>query len=234
MSRHRKRPAPRHQAEVHGGQPAAEQPGRHFGAALRRVIVSPTFAAGLGVVIAAMLVLPMSRTIFRYSLPGSSPTTCPQLLCPTPPSGGAHAAINGRKRIPPAHPVRHRAGPAASAQATPPAGDPTPSPASQETFSYQTVKQWPGGFMGQIMITFAPGSGKDGWRLRFAYPAADIEAVWGGGIWAPHGKHRAEVTAEPSAGVPPGQPIDVTFVIRGNPSAPARCTFNGHSCHLGG
>jgi hypothetical protein len=231
MSRHRKRPAPRHQAQAYDGQPAAERSGRRFGAALRRVIVSPTFAAGLGIVIAAMLVLPMTGTIFHYTLPpGRESTACPEDICPSP-GGGGHAAIKGGKRIAAGNGPEQRAG--AAAQATPPAGDPAPSPSGLESLRYQTVKQWPGGFMGQITITLAPGSGDD-WQLWFGYPAADIQAVSGGGAWISHGDHRAQVTAGPSAGVPAGQPIDVTFEVTGEPSAPAYCTFNGQDCHLEG
>src|SRR5215472_10252742 len=83
MSRHRKRPTPRHQAPRHQVAPrhqaprhqAPDRPGRPtataasataFSTAVRRVVVTPTFAAGLGVVIAAAMSYPMTRTVISY------------------------------------------------------------------------------------------------------------------------------------------------------------------------
>lgn len=235
MSRHRKRPAFRLQAQAHGSQPAAEWSGRRFGAALRRVIVSPTFAAGLGIVAAAMLVLPRTGSIFHYTLPrGGESATCPRVVCPTPAGGGGHAAIKGGKQIKVDHPFRHRAAPAASARATPSADPPpSPSPPSRRTLSYHTLRQWPGGFIGEITIVLSPGPVTRGWQLRFGYPSSVIDTVWGGGTWVRHGEHRAQVIAGPSASASAGQPIDVVFEASGNPSPPAHCTFNGKACRLG-
>src|SRR5215475_15184098 len=81
MSRHRKRPAPRHRAPRHQapknqaledrGQPMAQPMATHarptpLGTAVRRVVVTPTFAAGLGVVIAAGMAYPMTKTVISY------------------------------------------------------------------------------------------------------------------------------------------------------------------------
>ena len=55
MARHRKRPVSRHQAPGPDGSPAPpEAPDGRLGSALRRVAVTPTFAAGLGIVVAAI------------------------------------------------------------------------------------------------------------------------------------------------------------------------------------
>src|SRR2546421_8912641 len=81
MSRHRKRPAPRHRAPRHQepshqaledrGLPMAHPIATHarptpLGTAVRRVVVTPTFAAGLGVVIAAGMAYPMTKTVISY------------------------------------------------------------------------------------------------------------------------------------------------------------------------
>src|SRR6516162_10340905 len=72
MARHRKTPASRHQAQGRDDSPASPgAPGGRFGSAMRRVVVTPTFAAGLGVVVAAMLAYPM-QTVFSYVAPGAS------------------------------------------------------------------------------------------------------------------------------------------------------------------
>src|SRR5438874_11784364 len=70
MARHRKRPVPRHQALGADGSPAYQAPYGRLGSAMRRVVVTPTFAAGLGVVVAAVLAYPM-QTVFSYVAPGA-------------------------------------------------------------------------------------------------------------------------------------------------------------------
>src|SRR5215468_9771298 len=71
MARHCKRPVSRHQAPGPNGSPAAHDAsyGR-LSSAMRRVVVTPTFAAGLGVVVAAVLAYPM-QTVFSYVTPGA-------------------------------------------------------------------------------------------------------------------------------------------------------------------
>src|SRR5215831_1081950 len=72
MARHSKTSAPRHRAPGRDQRPASSEASeRRFGAAMRRVVVTPTFAAGLGVVVAAMLAYPM-QTVFSYVVPGAS------------------------------------------------------------------------------------------------------------------------------------------------------------------
>src|SRR5215813_6147375 len=71
MARHGKTPAPRHRAQGRNQRPASSEASeRRFGAAVRRVVLTPTFAAGLGVVVAAMLAYPM-QTVFSYVVPGA-------------------------------------------------------------------------------------------------------------------------------------------------------------------
>src|SRR5499426_4810998 len=96
MSRHRKRPAPRHRAPRHQapnhqaledrGQPMTQPMAAHarptpLGTAVRRVVVTPTFAAGLGVVIAAVLAYPMTKTVISYG--------------GAPPAGGQPCQVKG-------------------------------------------------------------------------------------------------------------------------------------------
>ena len=73
------------QAGIPAGRPAVrrDRPGRRrFGTAMRRLMVTPTFAAGLGVVVAASLAANMTKTVLHFSspVPGgqcrSGPATC--------------------------------------------------------------------------------------------------------------------------------------------------------------
>src|SRR5262250_1687900 len=71
MAPHRKTPASRHHAPGRDDGPASSRaPERRFSFAMRRVVVTPTFAAGLGVVVAAVLAYPM-QTVFSYVAPGA-------------------------------------------------------------------------------------------------------------------------------------------------------------------
>src|SRR5215470_403339 len=145
MARHRKRPAPRQQARGRDDSPASPEASEgRFGAAMRRVVVTPTFAAGLGVVVAALLAYPM-QTVFSYVAPGAG------TLSPSPPG--------------PAEPGND--GPQASA--VPQTGGSGGPAAAQPRLHYKITGKWQGGFWGQVIITF-PGAVPERWRLRIGYP----------------------------------------------------------------
>src|SRR5215472_10448253 len=98
MATHRRRPVSRHQARTRGGNSAATQPpDRRLGAAMRRVVVTPTFAAGLGVVVAAVLAYPM-RTVFNYASPNDG-ATCQVAGCGISPQPGGHTASGPTHRL---------------------------------------------------------------------------------------------------------------------------------------
>src|SRR6516162_9166722 len=97
MARHRKRPVSRHQAPGPDGSPASYQaPYGRWGSAMRRVVVTPTFAAGLGVVVAAVLALQM-HTVFNYAPPGG--TTCQVAGCAISSQSGGHTASGPTRRL---------------------------------------------------------------------------------------------------------------------------------------
>ena len=126
-----------------------------LGTAMRRVVVTPTFAAGLGVVIAAGMAYPMTKTVISYG--------------GTPPAGGAscltagcvgrrqRAAGDGQTRAAacrrprPRPRARIRRPPPLPAGAGPVAAGPPP------VMQYQTLRQWQSGFFGQVTITAAAG-----------------------------------------------------------------------------
>jgi Cellulose binding domain len=79
--------------------------GRRISLALRRLVVTPTFAAGLGVVVAAFLAANMSRTVLHFSapIPGNQ---CSAGDCrPPEPHGGTLASARPGVRIKPRVPV---------------------------------------------------------------------------------------------------------------------------------
>ncbi len=88
--------------------------GGRISLALRRLVVTPTFAAGLGVVVAALLAANMSRTVLHFSapIPGNQ---CPAGDCHVQePHGGTLASARPGVHITPDDPAA--AGPATGLQ----------------------------------------------------------------------------------------------------------------------
>ncbi len=170
--------------------PAQEQAGREppervrprakrVSPALRRLVMTPTFAAGLGVVVAAFLAANMSRTVLHFSapIPGNR---CSAGDCHAQqPHGGTLASARPGVHITPSAPSA--SGPATGLQpgSTPSvaggSGAPQPSVGSQPvSITYQQVEHWPGGFADQITISGLGGTGARSWSLAFGYPGSRI------------------------------------------------------------
>jgi hypothetical protein len=187
---------------------------RRISPALRRLVVTPTFAAGLGVVVAAFLAANMSRTVLHFSapIPGNQ---CSAGDCHAQePHGGTLASARPGVHITPRVPAA--SGPVTAIQpggsqpgggqpgvdqpagsqpggnqqggtaaAAGGSGGPQPSVGSRAfTITYQQVEQWPGGFADQITIRGLSGTKTQAWSLAFAYPGARIAAVQGA-RWEP-------------------------------------------------
>src|SRR5499427_8472742 len=180
MSRHRKRPAPRHQAPRHqapkhqaSGRPerpmATAASATAFSTAVRRVVVTPTFAAGLGVVIAAAMSYPMTRTVISYGgtpPAGGSPCRLDGCVGGVNGSGSLATARPGTPLRSPSPATTHHGltAPSASGAGTVAAGQPL--------MQYQTLRQWESGFIGQITISDSSGSIPANWQLRLRYDSA--------------------------------------------------------------
>jgi hypothetical protein len=162
---------------------------------MRRVVVTPTFAAGLGVVVAAVLAYPM-QTVFNYAGPAEVP--CQPAPAPCGLSNGMKAPQLGsgnRMKTPSAtapHSGRSTSGRPGS-QGTDGRGHADPPRLTYHTYS---KGQW--GFAGTIEITFEAKHANDRWRLRFGYPSARILKVWAGKL-LPHGAHSGRAKPFPTA-----------------------------------
>jgi hypothetical protein len=199
---------------------------------LRRVAVTPTFAAGLGVVIAAVIAYPLTRAVISYGPePPVAGHPCPVTACATtaPDGGGLASAKPGRRLVPPRPPPRHHR----AALARPAAAGPRP------VMTYQTLHQWPGSFAGQVTITMPAGPVPASWRLRLSYRSAIIARVWGG-TWTARGPHvvvvRPPVPSGPAPGVDSGGgpgDIRIYLEVTGPPGPPTGCEFNGRPCASG-
>jgi hypothetical protein len=212
---------------------ATQARARVFSTAMRRVVVTPTFAAGLGIVIAAVLAYPMTRTVISYGgRPPAGIAPCLGSGCGTgtQDGGGTPAAKPGRRLASPAPAAKH------PQPVPPPAAGGSGASASgpQPVMQYQTLHQWQGGFVGEITITGPGVQASAHWQLRVTYGSARIIGVWGG-QWAPRGDHAVLVT--PDGGNGPtdggGDSVQVILAVSGSPGPPTGCAFDGRACRIG-
>lgn len=231
MARHRKRPVSRHGWRAPARRPWQAWRRPQVACALRRVAVTPTFAAGLGVVVAAVLAYQLGAPSFRVSMPPWHGQRCATAGC-APAAGGGSPAVKGGQRLPVSAP-KHRA--VISAGRSVPSGTGRrAAPDEDAAVTYHTTASWPGGFRGMLTVAFARGYRPGTWLLRFSYPSGRIERVWGQVRVQRQGAHTA-VVAQPGAGwaLARGQQISVSFQVAGVPGRPGRCFFDRLPCHIG-
>jgi hypothetical protein len=195
---------------------------------VRRVVVTPTFAAGLGVVIAAAMAYPMTKTVISYGgTPPAGSTPCALDGCVGGTDGSGSLATGG-PGSPLGTPSPATSHPGSTAPLAPGGGTVA---AGLPLMSYQTLRQWESGFIGQITISDSSGSAPANWQLRLAYDSARIIGVWGG-RWSSSGDHAVLVTPESGDGnsrAGNGH-IQVVVVVSGHPGPPSGCAFNGQAC----
>jgi hypothetical protein len=195
--------------------------------AVRRVVVTPTFAAGLGVVIAAGMAYPMTKTVVSYG--GTPPAGGGSCLTPgCVGDGGQLATARPGQRLesPPPTSPEPSASPVPSGGGTFAAGPPV--------MQYQTLRQWDSGFFGQVTITETGGSAQANWELHLSYDSAHIIGVWGG-KWTASGDHTVVVTPDSGDGISRGGSggVQVVLAVSGRAGPPSACTFNGRTCQTG-
>jgi hypothetical protein len=198
---------------------------------MRRVVVTPTFAAGLGVVVAAMLAYPM-QTVFSYVAPGASGSgglVCTQNGCTHHSGSGKPYPFGvGDGALNPSAPESAEPGNDSSGQHTGGGG----SAVAQPRLTYKITGRWQGGFWGRVTVTF-PGAVPHGWRLRLGYPRHHVLHVKPGGHLAPGGHSALVLSTDYSGGWGPGgRSFTVGLSVQGRQARPGRCWFNGRHCHL--
>jgi Cellulose binding domain len=200
-------------------------------------MVTPTFAAGLGVVVAASLAANMTKTVLHFSSPFPS-TQCAAGVCTTEkPNSGTLASARPGVHIAPnksGHSGDHRGGAGSAGQ-----------DAQQVTVTYQLAYQWQGGFADEIRISGINERQQSSWSLAFGYPGARVTDVRGA-QWQATSPDAgvAEGYAPQGAGGPwgPGglgdghgswggySMVQFTVELAGSPMAPVGCDFDGTPC----
>jgi hypothetical protein len=176
---------------------------------LRSLVVTPWFAAGAGLMIAAAVAI------------GSPPAltygpAVPELRCS---AGGCTGLAQGHR------PGLAAAGPGVALQdggGAASAGRRPGAPAvgvPYERVEYQIITD---GLPGFVVVITLPGGLKPGsWHLQFGFPAARIDRVWGA-RWQPSGNGQA--------GTATGRGHRLTVWADGAPAAPSGCRLDGVRC----
>jgi hypothetical protein len=219
---------------------------------MRELLVTPWFAAGVGIVIAAMLALATPRHAVLSYGPLDPGVPCQNSRCATvvPAHGSLASARPGVqlelpeiRRAPavpdaagqpgarprPARPARP-ARSARSARSARPASARSASSAGA-TVHYAVLPQGNGTFLAVITVRSSKKLGN--WSLEFVIPGARISDVWGA-RWQPSARGDGGVASGhpwPWTRSGPGMAKIVIFAT-GKPRPPASCTFDGGSCVL--
>lgn len=208
-------------------------------------MVTPTFAAGLGVLVAAGLAANMPRTVLHFSSPVPG-IQCTAGVCATEePNSGTLASARPGVHISPTSPGTSGSATAGRHQAGGRGGGPAGAsgPGGRVRVTYQLTHQWQGGFIDEISIT-GMDAGRSSWTLALGYPGARVTNVQGAQWQA----------TSPDAGVAEGYPqpdsggagglggdggqhdqwgssgVRFAVVLAGSPMAPMGCDFDGHPC----
>jgi hypothetical protein len=265
MPRHRKERAPWYRVlrrengsprSVPGGVPRARRSGRRPAAArpaarrvrlapalssrfrlARSLLVTPWFAAGAGIVIAAALAV-NTPTALTYG------PARPGELCVT------HSCTNQRRGVPPqvatAKPGVAIKAPDSGAKSAVSAAEPHGGPVMSYEIGYHIERHWGWGFSAVITMR---GAGKSGWSLEFAYPSARVRWVMGAARWRPSpggvggtasgplrrgDQARARDRGQPDTPAKGGPPDadQVVVIASGPPQAPSSCTLDGIRCRF--
>jgi hypothetical protein len=243
MPRHRKDCVPRRRPqrrENGSGRGVPVNTGRAArlldGRSARSLFVTPWFAAGMGILIAATLVLESPTDAVLSYGPISPGVPCRTHGCRATgprhePDSLAIAKPGVRLKV-----ARTRRSGAAGGQSRRPASPAAPAAAAPGavTVSFRVVQQGLGGFIAIITVSGSRSLGD--WTLGFTIPGASIKGV-GGARWRGDASGDGGVAqAQPEPWRQSRSPAKIARIVvfgTGTPGRPAGCTFDGTSCVLG-
>ena len=185
-------------------------------------MMTPWFAAGAGIVIAAAMAVD-SQAALTYA-PSDPGVRCPVSDCASPapsrPPDLATARPGVALKTPGAQPAGTEAansGPRRRAEAS-------------YQLGYRVIGRWHSGFVAMITM---PGDLKRGiWSLQFGFPSARVDRVWGA-LWQPWPNGHGGTALGPRLGRGGPDPRQLRVAATGQPTDPSRCTLDGISCHYG-
>ena len=223
---------------------------------LGRMLTTPTFAAGIGIIVAAALAYGTTQTHLVFS--GGEPA-CASAACTSSTahgdagqplgqsdhgnsgsSGGSSSAgpnSNGRQAADSAG--TNSAGRPAGANQGQPRGSQHSGQSSSSggnhapVIAYKTLRHWHGGFEAAITLSNRSKVTVSGWQLWLRYKTSQINHVWHA-VWYPaNSRAPASGLIVPQRGeqqLKPGAVYRFEFQAKGPPSPPIGCLFNGYHC----
>ncbi len=217
-----------------GRPPAGARPGGGPGARghlLPGLLVTPWFAAGAGVVIAAALFLNAPHAVLSFAPAPDYVTSCQPdcVSAAAVPTAGSLTNARPGVQIAPPRPAAPRARPSA--------GQASSVTGVRITFQVQ----WQQGGAFGALVTVRADHDISGWTVAFAIPAARISHVLGAS-WQPSATGNGGTATDPAGGQgrsgqggqSPSPEDSARFVIiaNGSPARPVDCVFDGASCHF--
>jgi Cellulose binding domain len=200
------------------------------------MLMTPWLAAGVGVVVAAVLALNVPRAALTYSQANPG-VTCQAPSCDRVSPRHQHGGLAAKD---PGIELKHRGRPAAPQAAPAMAKEPAApaharrrklhSAGAPADVRYQTLQRWPSGFTG--LITIMSRATLSGWRLAFKYPGAHIDSVTGA-KWNARGDGGVASAVPWPWSRPPGNVVRIMIVANGTPGQPTACRFDGAPCSFG-
>lgn len=188
------------------------------------MVVTPTFATGLGVVIAAMLATSASQAVFSYPPDNGEP--CRVSHCGVGTGGGQGSLASGRSHpLPTGRPkgVHPSGGPSAT---------PSPSPGTYPVVFFQVMHDGQGRFTVELSVTPDQRTPARGWRLWVRFrPPVRVSGVWGAQL-VRRGAQSVLVQGGGDQWQGEGRGIRVFIFGNGPAGPPVGCVFDGQSCEV--
>ena len=234
MPRHRKERGrtlgtPRREGGPITGTAGASSRGRERFRLARSLMMTPWFAAGAGIVIAAAMAVD-SQAALTYA-PSTPSVRCSVSGCARP--AGMHPPDLATAR--PGVALKTPGTEAAGARAA--SSGKHPGAGVGHQLGFRVIRHWHSGFVAMITM---PGDLKPGpWRLEFAFPWARIDRVWGA-RWQPTrngdggtalGPWPVEPWQRHGRGGPDARQLKVWAT--GKPTDPSGCRLDGIRCRYG-
>jgi hypothetical protein len=187
-------------------------------------MMTPWFAAGAGIVIAAAMAVD-SQAALTYA-PSDPGLRCPVSGCVSPAPSHPPDLATARPGMALKTPGAQPAGAAAASSG------PRPGAEVRYRLGYQVIRRWHSGFVAMITM---PGDLKRGiWSLQLGFPSARVDRVWGA-LWQPWRNGHGGTALGPGQwrgrGGPDARQLRVSAT--GKPTSPSRCRLDGISCGYG-
>lgn len=201
---------------------------------MRRIVVTPTFAAGLGVIVAAVFAYPLAaRAVLYYRDRVPSGQPCTVKGCGAGQGAGIPDLASARPGYKLETPAPATPSPWASGPRTPGAGGSSPSASppggNSPVVHYQAMSQGQGRFQAALAVLPTPGQPFRAWRLEITYPSARIVGVRGGRVLS-QSVHTVVVGPAGQDGGWDG--VNVVIEVAGPAGPPGGCVFNGRACDV--